>query len=490
MPYHAIILTDVTNSTRVKPLGAFSIANALRDKGYTVLVIDYFSKIPKSDLLFLLDKFISDETLFLGYSSSLFLDIQSGNFLPRGYTEITEINNYAKTKNSALKIVFGGANSKNLFNHNCRTNNNLGFDYVMHGYSDNMIVEFIDNIKNKRMQRFSNVYNKLYEIDYDHKGECFNFRDSIHKWHDSDFISQGESLPLEVARGCIFRCKFCAYPLLGKNPNDNSYIKKEENLYLEIKDNYERFNVLNYVITDDTFNERTDKIQLLLRIRDRLKLDLNFSGYTRLDLIARKFEQLKLLKDLNFNGHFFGIESLNYESAKSIGKGLRPEECIETLHKVRDAYRGDVSITAGFIIGLPYETPATFTKWSELIIQDDFPIDHFLFNPLILSLSTHTKSEFSKNPLQYGYEAVGTSGHWKNSIWDTATCKMIAQQLTQQLNKTGRQKVSAVPAAGLASLGYNFSELIKTSKRDLDSDEISKKLADKVSEYIANLKSL
>ena len=46
----------------------------------------------------------------------------------------------------------------------------------------------------------------------------------------------------------------------------------------------------------------------MLRVRDRSKLDLSFFGYNRLDLIARKHDQLDLLKDLNFKGMFFGIE--------------------------------------------------------------------------------------------------------------------------------------------------------------------------------------
>lgn len=489
MPYNAIILTDTESLLRIRPLGAYSVANSLRDNRFSVLVIDYFSRIPRKELLFLLKKFISDQTFFLGYSSSLFLNKNTGDYFLISPEEIFSINNFVKDLNPKIKIIFGGANSKNLVTYNFRTKNNLGFDFAMHGYSDRMIVDFVENMKSDKPVKFSNVFNNLYEIDYDYKGELFNFKDSRFSWHKNDLIFRGESLPLELARGCIFKCKFCAYPLLGKNPKDSSYLKSEKNLYIELKENYEKYNTVNYIIVDDTFNERIEKMEMLLRVRDKLKLNLTFSGYNRIDLIARKPQQLSLLKDLNFKGLFFGIESLNYASAKSIGKGLRPEECIETLYKIKDFFQSQVSITGGFIVGLPYETPETFSKWLEVIIQKDFPIDTIGFYALSITNSTHTDSEFNKNPTKYGY-AILPSGFWKNDFWDQHNCINIVNKLNEQLVKSGRQKIGALSAAGVASLGYDFDNLINMSAKDLDMAEIKISSNKRISYYVNLLKSL
>lgn len=43
-----------------------------------------------------------------------------------------------------------------------------------------------------------------------------------HVWHPRDCVQPGEALPLEMARGCIFKCKFCRYPFIGKSKNDFS----------------------------------------------------------------------------------------------------------------------------------------------------------------------------------------------------------------------------------------------------------------------------
>ena len=492
MNYHGIIFTDTFVECRMRPLGAYAIANVLRDNGYNILVIDYLSKFRKEDLKDLLKKVIDENTLFVGYSSTFFLNRSQGSFFPIDYRVFAHINNYIKSLNPKIKIAYGGSNSKHFIKFCGEIKHNLYVDYAFHGYSESMILDFVQNLKENKSQRFSNKTNNVYEIDYDQKASQFDFRNSRHKWTDDDIIFEKECLPLEVARGCIFKCKFCAYPLLGKNPKDDSYLKSEENLYLELKENYEKYKTTTYVVADDTFNERTDKIETLIRVRDRLKIDLNFVGYNRIDLIARKPEQLNLLKELNFNGMFFGIESLNYPSAKIIGKGIRPEEVVETLHKIKDAFNNRVSITAGFIIGLPRETPETFNNWSSMIIKDDFPLDSLLFYPLNLAYNTHTESEFLANPTKYGYTVIDEGGYevsWSNEHWSRKDCEKIAMNISKQIINSGRQKITMFQAASFTSLGYNFEEIMNTPIKDFPEEEKDERTRQQTRLYVKTMLS-
>jgi radical SAM superfamily enzyme YgiQ (UPF0313 family) len=50
-------------------------------------------------------------------------------------------------------------------------------------------------------------------------------------WLPTDVVNQ-QVLPLEVARGCIFRCKFCAYPMNGKQQLD--FVRSESQLMYEL----------------------------------------------------------------------------------------------------------------------------------------------------------------------------------------------------------------------------------------------------------------
>ena len=109
MTFHAIILTDVITEYRTKPLGAYTVANVLRMQGYKVLVIDYISKIDIQELLSLLKKFITKDTMFLGYSSSFFFNNLTKNLFPIPYDDIRLINQTAKDVNPSISVLLVGS---------------------------------------------------------------------------------------------------------------------------------------------------------------------------------------------------------------------------------------------------------------------------------------------------------------------------------------------------------------------------------------------
>lgn len=494
MKYDAIILTDTKSLHRIRPLGAYVLANSLRQEGYSCLVLDFFTDIKKEKLFSLLEKFIGDNTVFVGYSSSLLANIPSfsnSSCLGVDVKDFVEINNHIKSLNKKTKIIFGGAYTTH-FSKLCLTNkDNLGVDYLIHGYAENMIKDFMKNHKEGKSQKFSKKNFGLYEIDYDYKGSSFDFCDEKFSWHDDDLIFEHEPLPLELSRGCIFKCKFCSYPLLGKNKNDLTYLKTEENILKEVLTNYDRFKTLNYQIIDDTFNERTDKLEILLKVRDKSKLNLSFVGYNRLDLINRFPEQISLFKDLNFKGHFFGIETLNYESSKIIGKGFREKEVTKTLYKIKKSMNEKVSIVAGFIIGLPKENIHTFSDWFLRISKDDYPIDTIVLNALGLSKTTHTKSEFFSNPEKYGYILDSDeSTIWKNEHWSFFDCLKMRNELDEMLKMTGRNKISAFYAPGLSYIHGDFDSIIRTCEKDYDYNFYRSKHFQRIEKYVAKLESL
>ena len=54
----------------------------------------------------------------------------------------------------------------------------------------------------------------------------------------------------------------------------------------------------------------------------------NFTGYVRADLLTMRKGDLEEMGRMRFNSHLYGIESTNYESAKAIGKGGKPEKIL------------------------------------------------------------------------------------------------------------------------------------------------------------------
>jgi radical SAM superfamily enzyme YgiQ (UPF0313 family) len=500
--YDAVIMSDAPSMSGVKPLGAYAVANSLRQHGYRVLIIDYMSSISKDDLFSILEKTVSDKTLFVGYSSTLFTQPVTtyqavyakkvGNMIvPVEFSYFNEINKHIKQLNPSTKIVFGGANGKLMMDYRIEKSFTHGIDYVILGIAEQMILDFVENLKHNKPQNISRTINGVGIIDYDTKGELFSFSTNKHTWLAEDNVLPKEPLTLEVARGCIFKCKFCAYPLLGKSINDDSYIRKEEILLEEILENYDKFQTTDYLLTDDTFNERTDKIELLLRVRDRSKLNLAFTGYNRIDLIHRIPQQVQLLNELNFNGMFFGIETMNHRAAKFIGKGCKPEDITETLYKLKDVFGSKLSTTGGFIIGLPYETPDTVEAWTRDILTPEYPLDHYSFSALSLSSNSNSESIFFADKQKYGFEKIDEYYFsWKNNIWDYYRCRELVQRYSREafdLNKG----MGSFRAISIRRYGYSWEEISKLKSKDVEDGATFLQTNHRryIDRYIASLKN-
>lgn len=475
MVYHGVILVDVMFRLRFKPLGAYRIANVLREAGYNILVIDMYSTLSLDELKSILDKTITKETLFLGYSSTMFGAVKEFSFnmmgiehpnepgIPTSREYFIETNEHVKKINPNLKIIYGGACTVQMKGILASEDRELHIDYMVEGYSEGVILDIVNNIKERKPQQHSSSIRNVQLINYDTEAKLYDFRNHTQCWDSSDLVLPGEVLPLEVARGCIFKCRFCTYPLLGKKKNDLSYLRTEECLAHDLISNYENSKTLHYVIVDDTFNERTDKLEILLRARDKAKLDLHFSAYIRLDLVAAWPEQLQLLKDLNVSVQYYGIETLTERSAKAIGKGGNSDKLIETIYKMHDIFNGNVNLQSGHIIGLPYETRDSVEESINRMLST--PLDSVLFLPLWLGNSAYGESEFLKNPQKYGYEHLG-DGLWKNEHWDAIECINLAFEYEKKYLESGRTGLGLTEVSGMLNLGYDYQDILKMKSKD------------------------
>ena len=75
MKYNVLLFTDqIARFWHIKALGAYRVANELRNHGYTVKVIDYAGLwvADSSLLLKILNNLIGPNTLFVGFSTTFF----------------------------------------------------------------------------------------------------------------------------------------------------------------------------------------------------------------------------------------------------------------------------------------------------------------------------------------------------------------------------------------------------------------------------------
>ena len=185
---------------------------------------------------------------------------------------------------------------------------------------------------------------------------------------------------------------------------------RKPNLVIEdIKDIYEKFGTTGFMFCDDTYNDSPEKVIRFHQEFQKLNYKIEFSSYARLDLIISHWETARLLYESGLRSVFFGIESFNHASAKSIGKGMQTEKIKEGLYRLREECP-DLIITIGMILGLPYDTEETLLKNHEWFLRKDCPVDCITYAPLYIEvtspLNTYS-SKFSENSEKYGYKMDG-----------------------------------------------------------------------------------
>ena len=476
--YDVVLFTDMSTQVwHAKTLGAYRLATELRQHGYSTKVIDWAGEWLSSpgDFFKLLNLIIGDNTLFIGFSGTFFTQVRkigpistwkefsqssaSSSTWPIPQQQLDLIFMMLRKKYPHVKIVYGGSNNSNLVIDSV--------DFVVKGLADTTIIELANHLKNKTALKFMSTGSRAKVIDYDMRAQGFDFKHSVTHYQQEDHILPGEVLPLETSRGCLFKCSFCDYPLIGRKKGDPAYHKTVDTMAREFRHNYETYQVNKYMFVDDTFNETTEKIQELIRARDLSGVDIEFSCYLRADLIARFPEQTALLKDLGLQTAFLGIESLHKTSAMAIGKSTDPERIKDTIYSIKDQ-SPDIRIAGGFIIGLPDDNPVTLETWIPWLLKKDNPIDSFSVVPLGMA-NTFVGSEISQYPEKFGYTITNKqTGNWENKFWNYATAKEYADSVMQQAWESSRLRIAGYYLLGMQNNPILYERFKNSTLNNLD----------------------
>lgn len=457
----------------LRSIGAYQVAGVLRNQGYTVNVIDYFPYLFHNryeDLLKIVDAVVSDSTLWVGFSSTFFDSYQAIDTHPLRSEKIADFVSYLKEKNNKLKFVLGGATA-------WRKEFPTTIDYYVEGYADETVVGLTKYIQGKNP--FFMINDQC--VTSDRTAVNFNFSDYKFSWHESDNIMPNEVLPVEVSRGCIFKCSYCSYPLNGKKKLD--FIKNPNLLYDHFVENYERFGTTSYMYTDDTHNDSLEKLEHLYNnVYSRLPFKIKFNAYIRLDLLKAHPEMIGLLKESGISSCFFGIESMNYDANKVVGKGMRLEKTLETLYKVREEWN-DVFLQGAFIVGLPNDTEETIDHWLGLATEPDFPLDHVTINPLHLFKNQgengYWYNEIEKSPEKYGYSFASNDSWISNTGITRDRAVEIKNAFHRKMNRNNRNKITWMTQWRLQNLGLSLGQY-----SSMDKDAIQSTISVYVDQYI------
>lgn len=421
--YNVILVSDTSDYPRwIRDYGLHRLASHVRENGYTCLVVNFCSEMTWEHWNDICKYAVGSDTLVLGFGTtwwpykkpfrdnskvSRFLDLfpktTPEEIFPDGgilydiivHNDLKKWTDVAKNINPKIKIIMGGAKIDNYTDLKV-------VDNFFVGLSETQICDYLESLKGKKR-----LWPTFIEHDSTAQGSGWDFKFSKTSYIEEDLLKNGEYVSVEFARGCRFKCNFCAYPLIGRKDVSN-YLKDSETLYSEFMENYEKWGITSYRVADDTLNDSVEKLQYLLDVVKRLPFKPNFRAFIRLDVITVQPEQIEILKELGLISSWIGIDSMHPVASKAIGKGMEMERKKETLYKLKESWGNSIYIDCGYIVGLPGEDSNFIRELVNWVIQKDSPIDRIALPPFFLNaldiLPHYPKSDMDRNYKKYGYD--------------------------------------------------------------------------------------
>ena len=481
-----ILITDHTDTLFLtRSIGPHKVAHELRRFGYEVAVLNFAHIFTFDEILYLLRNLISAQTLFVGFNNMFYKSIKNqryegargliydekeiGSMLPHGKYRNAELTDFIKSINPACCTVLGGPAAQDI-------PLNSDFDYVVMGYADSSIVNLANYFRGKEplQKSYRSVYGPV--IINDSTAPDFDFVNSTLEYKSYDCVMPGETLTIEVSRGCIFKCAFCNYPLNGKKKLD--FIKSRDNIKNEFLRNYEKHRITRYIFSDDTFNDSIEKIQIIYDISKELPFKLEYWAYARLDLLAAHPETIDLLFDSGLRGCHFGIETFNADVGKRIGKGMPKEKQLAALRYIKGKWGDQVMLHGSFISGLPGESEESLHETLSALLDENCPLDSWYVQATriqnhIGNPNVEFISKIEQNPDEYGYKNTRPMENsvyldWENEHMSRTRADEIAIQHQLLVQQTGSVKVTGLTSFNIASLGFDLSCSTNTRTNVMD----------------------
>lgn len=453
--YHAIIFTGLHQVDRsyYRPLGAYRIRSELESLGYNVKVLEHFHHLTDEHIEQALDKYVGKETLWVGFSTTF---INTSTLLK----DRTEFFTQQRQKHN-VPFVVGGAKSIVEF---------LPFaDAFITGYADNAAVAITDYYAGKGPEPQWSNYKGAKLINSNHQYDRKDLSNIGVIWKPEDHINPMQSLPMEIARGCIFNCAFCNFPLNNKKKFD--YVRVKDDMYAEFMRNYEDFGVTNYWFMDDTYNDSMHKLELMHDVITSLPFKINYDTYIKPELVSRWPDQVALLAETGLRGASLGVESLNREARQAVQKGADADKVLDVISALKSANNRQIKIQCNFIVGLPHESIESIWQTHETVINND-DIDWWNWYPLQIHSKDHYEyhSPIDRDPKKYGYEVADTvkliksnfvgdniwMGFWKNDKMNSMQAKNLSTKLRAMDEPL--QKVAGWNCGSYASLGLDIDK--------------------------------
>lgn len=381
--FHSLII-NIEYSTLSRKLGSYRIAHWLRAKGWDAEVIDYANHWTYEELVELAKSRITQNTKFVGFSISF-----------GDWTEtIEQFAAWLKLTYPDVVLISGAA---------IMPDHKILVDYHIWGFGEYALDKLLSYLFSNGEKPNSKIVEGNEVIDAS-MYPAYPMNDYVVTYEERDFIQPWEFLSIETSRGCRFSCSFCNFSVLGIK---GDYSTSSESFDFQMRENFERWGTKNYVIADETFNDRPDKIKKFAKIVEKLNFDPWFAAFIRADLLISRKDDKKLLEDMRVFGQYYGIETFHYPTAKVLKKGMHPDTIKQGLLDVKEFYRASERYrgTISLILGAPLEPMESLHETRQWLINN-WSDQAIMFFPLNIPTKNRRKSKLSDIYQNYGYKEV------------------------------------------------------------------------------------
>ena len=389
MTQHVIFFNDNQEIKR-RTSGAYRMANKMQQLGWRTTVVDWVSAWSQQELEQYLDRVVGPDTQLFAISYTWMKSTWTQQF-------ITQL----RSRYPQCKIIVGGQQFYQTA---------LGADICMFGYAELAIEHALEWLFHGGTEL---EYTRPVQLGGTALVDCntayrsANLGEYSIVYADDDYIQPFEMLTVELSRGCKFACKYCNYAFLGIKEDTST---QADVLRKELITNYNRFGTINYILADDTLNDRISKLEMLADVVESLPFKPNFASFIRIDLVAARPQQMELLSRARVWAHFYGVETFSQAAGRAVSKGMHPDKIKQALLDMREHMMSTVGFyrgTLGMIAGLPNETPESWQE-SEDWLQANWSDNSWQWWPLEISLDTltQTTSIFSKEWQKHGYRDI------------------------------------------------------------------------------------
>jgi len=400
--YHGVIFGVNGELSNARSSGPHRMATYLREQGWDIEVCDFAFFWQLEELQEFARSRITRQTHFVGI----------GQLFPVWNTTLEQFFTWLKQTYPDIKII-AGSQQMGLYTSDV-------VDYYVQGYAELAMVELLQYIVgNGARPRFVLTSGARKIIAATDQYPAYPMQSLMIRYEDRDFVQSHEFLGIEFARGCIFECAFCNFPILGVKGDST---RDSEDFYCQVMDAYDRFGVENYFIADETFNDRTDKITKFADVVQRLPFQPWFTAYVRADLLTSRPRDREELARMNVLGHYYGIETFNRKSGQAVGKGMNSDRLKDGLLEAKQyfdqycpgRYRGTISLIAG----LPHETMQSLRS-TVFWLRDNWQGHNWVLSPMMIQ----KPSEILKPSL---IDLDMAKYHYRKMSDDTSVTKFVS----------------------------------------------------------------